>query len=111
MNYNNKKFRPVLNSVNGETSEQTIFQYKQDANILTCEYFGGKIVLGQLIGLVDSEGNIDMRYHQINELGQLTTGICKSKPEILPNGKIRLHEEWQWTSGDGSKGNSIIDEI
>jgi len=39
------------------------------------------------------------------------TGICKSKPEILPNGKIRLHERWQWTSGDLSLGQSIIEEL
>ena len=39
------------------------------------------------------------------------TGTCKSKPEILENGKIRLHESWEWASGDKSKGQSIIEEI
>jgi hypothetical protein len=39
------------------------------------------------------------------------TGKCFSKPEILTNGKIRLHETWQWTSGDLSTGTSIIEEI
>jgi hypothetical protein len=29
----------------------------------------------------------------------------------LGNGKIRLHETWQWTSGDFSSGTSIIEEI
>src|SRR5437763_1748011 len=111
MNYNNKKFRLISNSESGETSEQTIFHYKQNGNILTCEYFGGKIIKGQLIGLVDDNGNINMRYHQINDQGQLMTGICRSKPEILPNGKIRLHEDWQWTSGDNSNGHSVIEEI
>ncbi|WP_321538875.1 hypothetical protein [Flavobacterium piscinae] len=38
------------------------------------------------------------------------TGICHSKPEIMENGKIRLHETWQWTSGDYSNGESIIEE-
>ena len=52
-----------------------------------------------------------MRYHQANNKDELMTGICKSKPEILENGKIRLHERWEWTSGDKSKGQSIIDEI
>lgn len=111
MNYNNKKFRPVSNTKNGETSEQTVFHYYQKGNILTGEYSGGKIIRGQLIGLVDREGTIDMRYHQINEQGQIMTGICKSKPEILPNGKIRLHENWQWTSGNNSSGHSIIEEL
>lgn len=110
INYHNKIFRPISNTENGETSGETIFNYKQVGNILTCEYFGGNIKLGHLIGLVDDEGNIDMRYQQINTKGELMTGICKSKPEILPSGKIRLHENWQWTSGDKSKGNSILEE-
>jgi hypothetical protein len=111
MNYNNKKFRPVSNTENGETSNETIFHYKQEGNILTSTYSGGKIIKGHLIGLVDENGNIDMRYHQVNEKGELMTGICNSTPEIMENGKIRLHEKWQWTAGDNSKGNSILEEI
>jgi hypothetical protein len=110
INYNDKIFRPVVNSENGETSNDTVFIYKQIGNILTAEYSGGKIINGHLIGLVDENGEIDMRYHQVNQKGDLMTGICKSKPEILENGKIRLHETWQWTSGDKSKGQSIIQE-
>jgi hypothetical protein len=110
MNYNDKKFRPNSNTENGETSSETIFHYKQIENVLTSEYSGGKIKYGHLVGLVDNDGNIEMRYHQINDKGELMTGICKSKPEILENGKIRLHENWEWTSGDKSKGQSIIEE-
>lgn len=111
MNYHDKKFRPVSNTPNGETSEETIFHYKQEENILTCTYSGGQIKSGQLIGLVDPEGNIDMRYHQINTKEELMTGICQSTPEILNDGRIRLYERWQWTSGDCSKGNSVLEEI
>jgi hypothetical protein len=110
MNYNNKKFRPISNTENGETSHETLFHYKQVGNILTSEYSGGKIKQGHLIGLVDKSGNIEMRYHQINDKDELMTGICISKPEILKNSKIRLHENWEWTSGDKSKGTSIIEE-
>ena len=95
MNYNNKTFRPISNTENGETSLETIFHYKQFGNILTSEYKGGKIIHGHLIGIVNGEGQIDMRYHQVNSGGELMTGICKSIPEILPNGKIRLHEDWE----------------
>lgn len=110
INYNNKLFKPTSNTENGETSNETIFRYKQTGKILTAEYTGGKIIFGHLIGLVDESGNIEMRYHQVNIQGELMTGICHSKPERLANGKIRLHETWQWTSGDKSKGQSIIEE-
>jgi len=111
MNYNDKIFRPISNTENGETSNETIFHYIQIDNILTSTYSGGKIKSGHLIGLVDKDGNIEMCYHQLNEKNELMTGTCRSRPEILENGKIRLHESWEWTSGDKSKGQSIIEEI
>ena len=111
INYHNKRFSPVSNSENGETSSETVFLYQQTGNILTATYAGGVIVSGHLIGLVDDNGNIEMRYHQVNDKGELMTGSCQSKPEILADGRIRLHEKWQWTSGDCSKGQSIIEEI
>ncbi len=82
INYNNKKFRPVSNTENGETSSETLFHYKQVGNLLTSEYSGGKIKYGHLIGLVDGNGNIEMRYHQINDNGELMTGICFSRPGV-----------------------------
>ncbi|MFK8046527.1 MAG: n-acetylglutamate synthase [Crocinitomicaceae bacterium] len=111
MNYNDKKFKPVSSTDNGEVAEDTIFEYKQDRNILTSNYAGGQILSGHLIGLVAEDGTIDMRYHQINRKGELMTGTCTSTPEIMPNGKIRLHENWQWTSGDQSSGKSVLEEI
>ena len=111
INYNNKIFRPIVNSENGETSNETVFLYKQIGNILTSEYSGGKIIKGYLIGIVNEYGEIEMRYHQVNHKMELMTGICNSKPEILKNGKIRLYENWEWTSGDKSKGQSTIEEV
>ncbi|MGB5420172.1 n-acetylglutamate synthase [Algibacter sp.] len=111
VNYNNKRFKPISSSENSETTSDTIFLYKQNGNILTSAYTGGNIIEGHLIGLVDSNGIINMRYHQINKNGDLMTGICVSKPKINPNGKITLYESWEWTSGDKSKGTSILEEI
>ena len=111
IDYNDRRFRPVRNSDNGETSSETIFHYKQEGNVLSSSYSGGRIRSGQLIALVDDEGHIDMRYHQVNDKGELMTGVCRSKPEVMPNGKIRLHETWRWTSGDGSQGSSVLEEI
>lgn len=111
INYDGKYFRPVSNTENGETSGDTLFKYTQEGNLLISEYSGGKIKYGHLIGLVDENGNIDMRYHQINDNGSIMTGLCKSTPELMANGKIRLHESWEWTSGDRSKGQSIIEEL
>ena len=110
-NYHNKKFRSVSNSSNGEVTDKTVFEYKQWNNIVTAVYYGGNIIAGSLIALVDAEGKLDMRYQHVNTAYELMTGICISTPELLPNGRIRLHEKWQWTCGDMSKGESVIEEM
>ena len=111
MNYHNKSFRAVQNSENGEVSSEMIFHYQQKDNILSCTYFGANILEGHLLGLVDENGVIEMVYHQVNKEGVIMTGRCISTPEIMENGKIRLHEKWQWTSGDLSTGTSVLEEI
>ncbi len=110
INYDGKSFKALSNSENGLVDEQMVFHYKQKGQILTCSYFGTEIIAGHLIGLVDEQGRIDMRYHQVNTDGELMTGICQSIPELLADGKVKLHESWQWTSGDLSKGSSVLIE-
>jgi len=110
INYNNKIFNPVFNSENGEVDLSMQFVYKQSGNIVTSSYSGGKIRSGHLIAIVDDQGWLDMRYHQVNIHGEIMTGICHSTPEILSNGKIRLHEKWKWTAGDLSEGESVLEE-
>lgn len=111
MNYNGKTFHSVANTSNGEVSAETIFHYRQTDNIVTATYAGGGIKTGHLIAVADENGCLDMRYHHVNVGGDLQTGVCRSTPEILPDGRIRLHENWQWTSGDGTSGQSMIEEI
>jgi len=111
INYHNKKFKAIQNSINGETSEETIFVYQQQDTIVTAMYAGGQILSGHIIGLVSDDGSLEIQYHHINHKNEIQTGSCISVPEVLVNGKIRLFETWQWTSGDQSKGTSIIEEI
>lgn len=111
INYNNRRFVSVSNTENGEVSDDIIFEYKQEEDIVSSIYRGGAIKYGMLIAKVDKDGCLDMRYQQINAEGKLRTGKCFSTPEVLPDGRIRLHEKWEWTSGDFSKGESVIEEI
>lgn len=111
LNYNNKLFKVVSGSANSEVDSEIVFVDHQTKNIISSNYSGGKIVVGHLLGLVNEFGAIEMTYHQINKQGVIMTGKCHSIPEILPDGKIRLHEKWQWTSGDCSIGASILEEV
>ncbi len=110
INYDNRKFASVVNSETGEVSAETVFRYHQKGGLVWAEYEGGAIVFGNLIAKCDAGGNLDMRYQHLNTNGELMTGICQSMPEILADGRIRLHEKWQWTCGDFSKGESVVEE-
>ena len=111
INYDNRVFKSVANSETGEVSGETTFYYHQKDYLVWAEYSGGEIVFGNLIAKVAENGSLEMRYQHLNRKGELMTGKCFSTPEILENGKIRLHETWQWTSGDLSKGSSVVEEI
>jgi hypothetical protein len=111
INYDNRTFVPIRNSSGCEVCSDTVFRYHQAGSVVWAEYSGGEIVRGQLIASCDDEGVLDMRYQHINLRGELMTGICRSTPEILPDGRIRLHEKWQWTCGDRSAGESVIEEV
>lgn len=111
INYDNKTFASVENSETGEVSSQTTFRYHQQDDLVWAEYAGGAIRFGSLIAKVTDGDCLEMRYQHLNVNGDLMTGKCFSTPEILKDGRIRLHEKWQWTSGDCSEGASIIEEI
>lgn len=111
IDYDNRKFASVQNSETGEVSGETVFHYRQKDNVVWAEYLGGAIVFGNLIAKFDVDGKLEMRYQHLNQNGEFMTGVCISTPEILDDGRIRLHEKWQWTSGDFSAGESVIEEI
>jgi hypothetical protein len=109
--YGGRLFRSISSEGASDTSEETVFKYEQKRNLLIGTYSGGGISFGQLIGLVDIAGRIDMRYHHLTTDGDLKTGVCLSIPEFLDDGKIRLHEKWRWTSGESGEGRSILEEL
>ena len=111
INYNGRIFVSVENTVNGEVSSQTIFQYKQINHIIQATYRGGDIIQGMLIGTVKEDGCLQFRYNHVNLRNEIRGGECISTPEILPDGRIRLYERWKWLDAENTEGSSIIEEI
>lgn len=111
INYDGRKFIPKMNSENGEVNEQTVFTYHQEGNLLWAEYSGGDIRKGSLVGTVLQNGELDFVYQHMNGDMRLKTGKCHSVPAISEDGKIQLSEKWEWTSGDFSKGESVLVEM
>jgi len=111
IHFGGRLFRVAKSSGNSQTGDDTIFKYDQRDSLITATYSGGEIRFGQLIGLMGENGLLDFRYHHVTADGQIRTGMGISQPELLDGNKLRLHERWQWTSGDQSSGTSTLEEI
>ena len=109
--YDGRRFRSVSNTANGEVDAATHFHYRQQGEVVWATYEGGGVRFGTLVATADDAGALDMRYAHVSATGALMTGVCHSLPEVLADGRLRLHETWRWTSGDGSTGTSVIEEI
>ena len=109
--YDGRRFRPLANSANGDVDDATVFEYRQRGGRVWARYSGPRIRFGSLVAASDAEGGLDMRYRHLTPEGALRTGVCRTRPELLPDGRLRLHERWQWTSGDGSSGESVLEEL
>jgi hypothetical protein len=109
INLNNKTFKALSNSDNGQVSNATLFHYFQEGNTIWANYQGGEIVKGAIIGTINGN-ELDFIYHHLSKDKILMTGKCKTLISVNPNGKYVLDEKWQWTSGDMSEGTSVLIE-
>ena len=111
INYHNRQFVGVVNSPNGQVSGDTFFHYEQHGNILKGTYQGGSILNGHILGRVNEDNSLYFTYHHLDINHQLKSGCCYSRPKMLPDGRIQLHESWEWTHGGAGEGESIVEEI
>lgn len=111
INYNNRHFRSVANAEAGDVDSDTHFHYRQEGDVVWATYHGGGVAFGTLMAMVRADETLDMRYQQVSRTGTIKTGRCISTPEILPDGRLRLHESWRWTEGGDGSGESTIEEL
>jgi hypothetical protein len=107
----NRRMRPKMNTINGEVSEETLFEYFQNDNIVWGTYSGGTIQRGVLIGRMAKNGDCQINYLQLNNSNEINTGISQSATEFLNDGRIILYEDWEWTGNKTGGGRSVIEEI
>src|SRR5258708_78024 len=104
-----RRFRSVVDVVGGEIGTETTFAYSERDGEIWATYQGGAIRRGHLVGTRDGEA-LDFRYVQLNTDGQTSTGHCTSAVSLLADGRLRLDENWQWESREGS-GTSAVEEV
>lgn len=109
-NLHNKKFVLRENSVNGQVDSTTIFEYKQNGDLVTADYYGGTIRYGKIIAHMQGD-KLDMLYQCLTDDNELKAGKALATISIDSDNRIRLSLNWEWLNKDGSKGQSEYVEV
>ncbi|WP_030459715.1 hypothetical protein [Kitasatospora sp. NRRL B-11411] len=103
------EFAPVGRAELGEVDPGTRFAYHEDDGLVWADYRGGEVVHGHLVGTRTGD-TLDFRYVQLNRAGETSSGHCTSVLTRLPDGRLRLEENWRWESRPGA-GTSAVEEV
>ncbi|MCB2230462.1 n-acetylglutamate synthase [bacterium] len=109
--FNRRRFRGIENYDDGDLTGEVLFTYHQDGKFVWGEFSGGRVARGNLVARMREDGVIDMLWQYVNIDANLVGGICLSKPEVLPDGRYRVHESWSITVGGDGMGTSVIEEV
>ena len=102
-------FKSTANTSDGDVGGETYFWFEQSDDLVHARYEGGEVRLGYLVGrhLGDS---LEFRYTHLTVEGTTATGRSTDRIERLDDGRLRLHERWEWDSKPGS-GTSVLEEL
>ncbi|WP_406727999.1 hypothetical protein WJ438_29990 [Streptomyces sp. GD-15H] len=100
---------PVADQAPGQVGTRTRFAYHEQDGAIRAEYAGGDVVRGYLVGTRE-EDRLDFRYVQLKRDGSTSSGHCVSTVVELPDGRLRLEENWEWESQPGS-GTSVVEQL
>ena len=101
----------LANTANGDVNGATRFYYNQKGEVITAKYECGVVQVGSIVGQMLTEDSFEICYQHLTVTGELRTGQCITKIELLENDVIKLIENWQWLNGDLSSGHSELIEV
>lgn len=106
-----RRMRVVSTAANGEVSGETELILEQFGALFSGRYRGGSIVDGYLVGrFVGAEpSDVEFRYVQSDVTGRLDSGHSHGRFELLPDGRLRLIENFEWHTRDG-RGQNVFEE-
>jgi hypothetical protein len=107
INYDGRRFSPVTD----RPGHQPVAHYHQSADLVWGDFAGGGIRRGTLVGTTAPDGVLQFAYCMVFDSGKVVTGLCRSVPKTLPDGRIRLTEYWERYGPDADTGMSTLEEL
>jgi hypothetical protein len=106
VNLAGKVFRAVSNSKNGHLNSETEMRFTTDDGIVVGTYGGGTIVVGHVLARRTSATELEMLYQGATRDGIQSAGSAHATFSVDSEGQMHMHLNWQWLTGDRSKGQS-----
>jgi hypothetical protein len=106
MNLVGKTFRAVSNSVNGSSNTETQMRFTSDGEVVIGNYGGGTIAAGHVLGKRLGESELEMLYQGARMSGEIRAGKARAIFAKDERGQLRMHLDWQWLTGEPSRGES-----
>ena len=106
MNLLGMTFRAVSNSKNGSLNTETQMHFTSDDQIVLGNYSGGTIVAGHVLGKRLGESTLEMLYQGATTRGEIQAGKALATFVKDEEGHVRMHLDWQWLTGEQSRGQS-----
>jgi len=109
IDYQNRKFKIISNSNVKDIGSNTIFSVCHSGDLVYGLYQGGQVSQGSFIAKLMGNGSLEKRFQHLNDKGHFISGKSYSTTEVLPDGRLRLKESWEFTPE--IKGSAIFEEI
>jgi hypothetical protein len=106
MNLTGMTFQAVSNSPNGSLTTETQMRFTSDEKVVLGTYDGGSIVAGHIIAKHAGESGLEMLYQGATTGGEIQAGKALATFARDEEGRLHMHLDWQWLTGDGSRGQS-----
>lgn len=107
IDYDGRRFSPVT----GKAGPATVAHYHQQRDLIWAEFSGGEVRRGAIAGTSAADGVLRFAYCMVLCSGEAVTGVCRSIPEVLTDGRIRLTEHWERFGSGASSGISTLEEL
>ncbi|KXK63802.1 hypothetical protein AWW66_01065 [Micromonospora rosaria] len=111
MDYDGRRFSSSAAETADRAGTTPVGCYHQRGDLVWADFAGGAVRTGRLVGTCAADGTLTVTYCQVLTDGQVLAGACRSVPEVLPDGRIRLREEWRRFDAAGSRGVSYLEEL
>lgn len=111
IDYDGRSFRSSAAETADGDGRGPIGHYRQRGDLVWAQFSGGAVVHGSLAGTCADDGTLTLAYCQVLADGEVVAGRCTTTPVVLPDGRLRLREQWQRFGAAAATGISYIEEL